>query len=189
MRWGGGVYVRIMRGLWTCVFTHNTQRFRSQTNPTWAPVTPVCSGSSTSSPITGPPFPLWAWIGFKSLNCCCYNWVEKHVKVETSCPGGFFSPHLSSTCLTLWILCVCVFADTAHHLLLGFSEPVADPTKHLWGYEKNARLNFLHGYSMNFNTECNIVLFTIFIIYPYPRIPNYLSPWAKKKTKLIFYKR
>lgn len=103
----------------------------------------------------------------------------------------FFPPHLSSTCLTLWILCVCVFADTVHHLLLGFSEPVADPTKHLWGYEKNARLNFLHGYSMNFATEYNTVLFTIFITYPYPRIPNYLSPWAKKKKKpqIIFYKR
>lgn len=24
-------------------------------------------------PITGPAFPLWAWMGFKSLNCCCYN--------------------------------------------------------------------------------------------------------------------
>lgn len=83
-------------------------------------------------------------------------------------PRRVFPPHLSSTCLTLWILCVCVFADTAHHLLLGFSEPLADPTKHLLSYEKNSRLNFLHGYSRNLATECNIALLTIFIICPFP---------------------
>lgn len=33
----------------------------------------LCSGRFIASHITGPPFPLWAWMGFKSLNCCCYN--------------------------------------------------------------------------------------------------------------------
>lgn len=96
----------------------------------------------------------------------------------------FFPSHLSSTCLTLWILCVCVFADTAHHLLLGFSEPVADPTKHLWGYEKNARLNFLHCYSVNFATECSIVLFTIFIVYPFQLLTIWVHGPKKKKKQL-----
>lgn len=81
-------------GLWTCVFTHNTQRFRSQTNPTWAPATLLCSGSSTSSPITGPPFPLWAWMGFQSLNCCCYNWVESMWKWKPAAQEDF-SPLVS----------------------------------------------------------------------------------------------
>lgn len=58
----------------------------------------------------------------------------------SSCESGnqlprrvFAPPHLSSACLTLWNLCVCVFADTAHHLLPGFgdSEPTVDPTAHV----------------------------------------------------------
>lgn len=50
-----------------CVFIHNTPRFHSQMNPTRAPATLVCAGSFISSPITGPLFPLWFWMGFKSL--------------------------------------------------------------------------------------------------------------------------
>lgn len=58
----------------------------------------------------------------------------------SSCESGnqlprrvFSPPRLSSACLTLWNLCVCVFADTAHHLLPGFgdSEPIVDPTAHV----------------------------------------------------------
>lgn len=104
-----------------CVFIHNTPRFHSQTNPTRAPATLVCAGSFISSPITGPLFPLWFWMGFKTL-------IIAAVTSEwRACESGdqlVFFLLLLSTCLTPWNLHVfCSHTRRqCHPALLGFGE-------------------------------------------------------------------
>lgn len=111
------VYVQCM-----CVFIHNTPRFHRQTNPTRAPATLVCAGSFISSSITGPRFPLWCWMGFKTL-------IIAAVTSEwRACESGdqlvFFFLLLFSTCLTPWTLGV--FSSHTHRqcypALLRFGE-------------------------------------------------------------------
>ena len=84
-----------------CVFIHNTPTFHSQTNSTRAPATLVCAGSFISSPITGPLFPLWFWMGFKSFI------ITTVTSERRACESGdqlVFFLLLLSTCLTPWSL-------------------------------------------------------------------------------------
>lgn len=104
-----------------CVFIHNAPRFHSQTNPTRAPATLVCAGSFISSPITGPLFPLWVWMGFK---CFIITTVTSECGACESGDQLVFSLLLLSTCLTPWSLHV-FHSHThrqCHPALLGFGE-------------------------------------------------------------------
>ena len=83
MRRGGYAYV--------CVFIHNTPRFHSQTDPTRAPAILVCAGSFISSPITGPLFPLWFWMGFKTLIIAAVT-SERRESMWKWRPAGVFFP-------------------------------------------------------------------------------------------------
>ena len=83
-----------------CVCLYTTRQdstARRRILPARAPATLVCAGSFISSPITGPLFPLWSWMGFKSLI------IAAVTSERRACESGdqlVFFLLLLSTCLT-----------------------------------------------------------------------------------------